>query len=845
MRTEFLKTPKKKKIFVYALSFLLPFLCMLAVYALFKVYPFGGKTVLVMDMDDQYGEFLSWFRRVLTGRDSLFYSFNKEMGGNTYGLFAYYLSSPFSLLMLFFPQKYMPIGVAFITLVKIGACGLTFAVLIGQVFKKYDPSTVLFSCIYALMSYSMMYAMCIMWLDAVIWLPIIILGIERVLRGKSPVTFIAAFALTLISNYYTAYMSALFAVIFFLFGYFSKNGKMGAADFFKKAVILIGSGAVSLLLACFILVPAYINILSGKLSGGAVYVPDGFFNRDIFEIPRRLFIGQYDSITNIGSPGIFCGMLCGAAAVLYFFNSRIKLKAKLSALFVFAALIVSFFIKDIDIMWHVFKYPNWFPYRYAYVFCFFAVFVAYSGFVRLRGANRALIAVGAAVYAALLLVVYFCDSEVITNQKLAVLSLVLAAVYIAGILAVCFLGKKTAPYICCVFIALTCVELTANGLEMLKGIDGEFGYTDYSEYSSDIEGIGAAADYIKARDDGFYRAEKTFLRSDNDGMSFGLKGMTHYSSTYNSNVNAFALRMGMRQEYICSRYHGSTILTDALLGVKYVISKDVINDDYERLDFTGENRVYENPYALPIGYAASDKITGELADAGNALDDQNYFAWNVFGRWIFKNVKRAAPADGGRAVSFTADETGEYYIDFAKNYNGVPSVSVNGASRPYQYDTAIGKKVFYLGRFNAGDNVKVGFTDPSLSQNARAAMIQTDMLEGAVGEMNDKGLNVTKSGYTYLEGDVTLGKNEVLFITIPYEKGWTAYVDGKKTEPVRAQSTFMAVPAGEGEHHVKLKFRAPGFAGSLLVSLLTLAALLAASNKKVMARVKLKFSVKK
>lgn len=826
MKPNTLKAKDKNKICVYVLSFILPASCMIIIYALFKVYPFGDRTILAMDMDNQYGEFFAYFHRVLTGRDSLLYSFTKEMGGSVFGLFTYYLSSPFSLLMIFFPQKAMPIGLALITVLKIGACGLTFAIFLRHVFKRCDISTILFSCCYALMSYSMMYSMCIMWLDAVIWLPIVLLGIERVLKGRSPLLFIASFVMTLFSNYYTAYMTAIFSVIYYLYRYFTSCREKNVKDFMKKILTMLGAGVVCVLLCSVVLLPTLLNMLNGKLAGNG-YVADGFWNQEVFKIPKRLFMGQYDSMLNNGAPSIFCGMLCGVLIGVYFLNPKIKLKAKIAAVLVFAVFIVSFFIKKIDMAWHVFKYPNWFPYRYAYAFCFFSIYIAYSGFTKLKKKQLPYGVAGAAVYAALIVAVYFLDSEVITDSKLAILSLVFAGIYITILPLYCLGGKKFAKCVSCALVILTCAELIINGWSLLKGIDRQFGYTSYIEYRDEIDGIGEAVNCIKGRDDGFYRAEKTFLRTDNDNMSFGLKGITHYSSTYNNNIVRFDKDMGMRQEYIAIRYQGSTILTDTLLGIKYIISKGRINDSYKLVEDFGENKVYENPYAMGIGFAADNDIQSNYYNAGNALDNENYFTQKLLGNFVFKNVTRAQPADSGRAVEFTASETGMYYVDFAKNYNGVPQLTVNGASRAYTYDTGIGKKIFYLGRFNAGDRIKVSFTDYDLSKNARIAMVDIGALERALENIpNEKRFNVTDYSNTRIEGDVELDKDEILFTSIPYEDGWSVYVDGKKTEPVEAQTLFMAIPSGEGKHHIKLKYHVPGLRISAVISLLTLAGVL-------------------
>ena len=109
---------------------------MLVIYALMDVFPFGDKTALVMDLNAQYADFFAYFHRVLLGDESQLYSFTKEMGGMCSGLFTYYLSSPFFLLAAFFPQSAMPEGIALITALKIGACGLTFTVLLKTLLRN-------------------------------------------------------------------------------------------------------------------------------------------------------------------------------------------------------------------------------------------------------------------------------------------------------------------------------------------------------------------------------------------------------------------------------------------------------------------------------------------------------------------------------------------------------------------------------------------------------------------------------------------------------------------------------------------------------------------------------------
>lgn len=830
-----MKLPKikdRKKALIYGLSFALPILSMIVLYALLKVYPFGDKTVLVMDLDNQYNEFFVYLHRVLTGKENLTYAFSKELGGNTYGLFTYYLSSPFSVLALFFPQKYMPECIALMILLKIGLSGLAFAVFIRHTLRRCDLSVVLFSCVYALSTYAMFYSMCVMWLDAMIWLPIVLLGIERVIRGKSPLVFIAAYAITLISNYYTAYMTGVFSIIYYIYRYVTLKRHPSFADFFKKAFILLGSGAVCALLATFIIVPTYFDMIDGKFAA-SIYEAPGFFNQKIFEIPRRMFIGQYDTILNAGSPPIFCGTLCGIMALVYFFNKKVKLKAKLAALCVFAVLFVSFFIKEVDIAWHAFNYPMWFPYRYGYVFCFFAAYIAFMGFSRLSKKNIVGVSVGAAVFAALLLSAFVFDKEVIKNMKYAVLTLVAAAVYIGGVAAMILCKKQYRPYICGALILLTCSELIVNGRGMIEGLDRIFKLTGHTQYINDVEQLGKIADDIKNRDKGFYRAEKTFKRTDNDNMSFGVKGIGHYSSTFNNNVLKFNTAMGLHRSTNISRYHGSTLTLDSFFGVKYLVSDEAVESEYKFLQKEADKSIYENPTALSIGFAASKEVTSDIPNENSGLKNQNRLSQIIFGRSTFGNVVTATPLNNGKDMVFQTEKTGEYYIELSKQFDGVITVTADGKSKKYENTYNSEEKIIYIGKYNAGTAVTVSLPPEQSNITVRAAMFDGKALSDGFNSIpKEKQLNVTDSGNTWFEGDVTLGENQLLFTTIPYARGWSVYVDGEKTEPQPAFGTFMAVSAGAGKHHVKFKFHAPGFRISIAVSLVTLMALLAVVFRK-------------
>ena len=124
---------------------------------------------------------------------SLFYTWNGAGGSNFWNLLAYYGASPLYLILVLFPKKFLMEGVTLILLLKIGLAGSTMAVYLRAIVwekdkRSADISLVGFATLYALCSYVMAYYWCIMWMDAVALLPLCILGLHKILDGRSGVS---------------------------------------------------------------------------------------------------------------------------------------------------------------------------------------------------------------------------------------------------------------------------------------------------------------------------------------------------------------------------------------------------------------------------------------------------------------------------------------------------------------------------------------------------------------------------------------------------------------------------------------------------------------------------------
>ena len=164
-------------------AFTLTSVLLILVYYIGAIYPFGDHALFKWDMELQYIDFFHWWHRVLHGQASMSYSLSKSLGDNAIGLTAYYLSSPFNLLLYFTDN--IPLFVSIATVLKLASASLTVSVFLSYRFcdMKYIWNLLL-SVSYGLMGYNLCQASNIMWLDGVIWLPILMLSIWKLLSER-------------------------------------------------------------------------------------------------------------------------------------------------------------------------------------------------------------------------------------------------------------------------------------------------------------------------------------------------------------------------------------------------------------------------------------------------------------------------------------------------------------------------------------------------------------------------------------------------------------------------------------------------------------------------------------
>ena len=343
------------------------------------MFPFGTRSILTLDMDGQYIYFFEQLRDIYTGKESLFYTFERCLGGEFLGYFTYYLASPLSFIVVLFPNSMVTEAVMTIMILKCGFSGLTFSIFLEKTRKKNTIGFVIFSVMYALCSYATMFQFNTMWIDALIWLPLIALGVWSIVKKGKFKLYVISLALAVCSNYYIGYMLCIFVAIYFFVCLFSipKENIEVNRDLhgIKSFIRIVFYSVIALMIACVIVFSAYYSLQFGKTS----YQENPFdptLRFDALNLISKMFIGSFDTVRLEGTPNIYAGTLLLLLLPAFYASKKVTFREKLFYSAFAIILVASFSINTLDLVWHGFQNPVWFNYRYSFIFSFILLTMA-------------------------------------------------------------------------------------------------------------------------------------------------------------------------------------------------------------------------------------------------------------------------------------------------------------------------------------------------------------------------------------------------------------------------------------------------------------------------------------
>lgn len=576
------------------LAFLLPMFIQCVVYILLGFFPFGDKSILVWDMDWQYVSFLSWLSRTLKEKsiDSIFYSFSISFGSSTMGLLGYYLLSPFNILLLLFDTANLPCGIFLITILKLSSCGLTMYLYLSEYNGQCDnKNLLLFSTSYALMGYNITQQQNLMWIDAVILLPLITLGIYRFITRKKIVLFVVSMAMAIIVNFYTGYMLCLFAGIYLLLEILLRKERIIIREILTDYIKGLGCIVLAVLLSSISLFPVCYEISGGRLQGTSLkdtIVSLFIMDERMWELPGKLCLGAYNvhQLKN-GLPNIYTGGLCILLLGQYFFGRGIRENVKNKILYGIACGI--FFLSMISVgftrIWHGFSEVHGSPFRYIFLFSFLTISIACKCFVYwgskgeevTRGKRKII------KYVIRILILVYLSYKAYTqylednSDYLSILQIMLTVFFLIAWILILKNYKSINMWI--MFLVLS-LELGIN----MAMIFNNFSYTNYNEYAEYINNMNLTLEQIYSENnEDLYRVENDIRYGDqrcyNDAMLLGYSSVTHYSSILPYVISDFASTLGMSEQpgsvHVAYKADSIDTQTAGKIGIKYFITEKI------------------------------------------------------------------------------------------------------------------------------------------------------------------------------------------------------------------------------------------------------------------------------
>ncbi len=644
--------PKNLKEFIYflthnkysylSLCFIVPLLIMRIIYMCVGVLPGLDGSVLVLDLNGQYVYFYEALRDFLHGDGSLLYSFSRALGGEFLGIYAYYVASPLALIVGLFPEGRILEALLLIFILKTGFCGLTFGYYLHKTNRRVNKYTsIMFSTMYALCSYAVVQSHNSMWIDALIWLPIITLSIEDLIKKGSYKLYVISLAVMLSSHYYIGYMVCIYIAIYFFYYYIANKPTIensGGFHFIKSLSKIAFSSLLAIGIAAFVLIGAYTSLQFGK---NTFSTPkwDLEFRYGIADLMAKFLPGSYDTVRPEGLPFVYCGMLTLILLPFYYCAKKISIREKICSTLLVAVFIISFMFNPLDIVWHGFQAPNWLNYRYSFILCFILLVMAYKAFREINK-HTPLIAFGAGVALIITTVLLYKmefenfvlgeKGKYVENRIDTYRTLLFAIVIVIALcITIFFLRKasniKARKRATKALLTIVCIEMLLNGIVNITALHFDVTYSSYSSYNDFFDKISPVVNEIQEKDDSFYRMEKTHHRKTNDVMTLGMNGLSCSTSTLNKETVKFLNNMGYASKSHWSKYLGGNPLSDSLLGVKYVVfQKDQpsnystyrenqalnsLMSNYYTVVAEDESYIgYENPYALSLAYQVSDDI---------------------------------------------------------------------------------------------------------------------------------------------------------------------------------------------------------------------------------------------
>lgn len=824
-------------------------LIMLSVFFVSKMFPFGYNTLSWCDMNQQVIPFLMDFKDILSGKANMFLNMQNAGGMSFWGVFLFFISSPFSFLVVFVDKADLYLFVNVLVMLKMMASAFTASIFFHDQFKKLGLlQNTAISVMYAFCGYTMFYYQNHVWLDVMYLFPILLIGLIRLAEDGKILLYVLSFSAILTVNFYLSYMVSIFLMLSAGL-YVVLVAKKGSR---RKTVLLLGiSTLITALITTVVWLPSLMQYMASARTGNLL---------------ASLRVGGLISRLDTTFAVIICSGSIFAALIFYLLFAR-KLSSKVTFVFLILILtIIPVFIEPINKMWQTGNYQA-FPVRYGYITVLFGLILFGAVVSGINEENRlasssALSAFGgmlavSAVFLAECLILYK-DYDVITIYTetlwgnsasfrfLLLFSLTAGLAYLVLLLLYQFrqLSKAAFSVLLCFLVLLECTF--NSGVYVASAANNARNEAAVVDLSDRIQ------------DDAFYRVKTEEKYFDVNLMgSLGYNTLSHYTSLTDEKFMYTMKKLGYSSYWMEVNSNGGTKLTDAILGNQYtILRKGTAANTKNNIYRNQKYEIKKNSPTLPIGFVVhSDQIKAfsSLPDTTRLNTQQSVFEslfntkdklFTQYEPAFCNNVTYTSgdrysltfqdnSADGSVIYQIPVKETETLYFDcfdrlsnnLIEPINSSFNVLVNGMTVQDDYPNQSNNGILNLGTFrNQTVEVEIQVLKEVNVKSFGVAGLRDDVLQKAVNSATAAQLK--QSGNKIIGTADATDNQSYLFLPITGDRGYTATVNGKKVAIDGVLDSMMAVKLEKGKNEISVAYVPSGFTAGSCLSIVGIAALL-------------------
>lgn len=781
----------------------LPIVMLCAISAWGGVYPFGPESFLTEDLKYQYIDFFTWFRRVLTGEANIFYSFAQGMGSNTWGLYSYYLASPFNLIILLFDEAHLTLAIYVIVALKLACMNTTMAWYLRRRFSLQRSWALALALCYTWSTWTATNLRNPLWLDALILLPLMAWSCYQLLHKGTFLSLSLLVAADVIVCWYMAYITLLFCCLFVLFELatmaFDEGEKpsgtwiAGRAGRFTAAVLL-GLG-----LSAWTFVPTILAMMGG----GATKAFSHFHT-----YPSALIRGFLPGAWNLDHvPQFYTGLIPLILALAMLLEKRIDKRLRGLTLLFAGFLVVSSVLGVLMVVWCGFRQPTGFYCRIAFLLSFLEIWAA--AYLLMRRTELRPVNLGK-----------HCALWHESDRPRKRLNPTV---------------RRLAPFGAIAFVVM---DLGLNAHVCWNQL-----YINYPQETHDayVSAVDTQMQQLEKLDaEAFYRVDKTYNRSGaafNEGIAHGFNQLSTYSSANNPKAVALLNTLGYSSEgEFSSVYTAPNLVMDSILGVRYI-------GTWTEPAGTAPTDISSSPIVSPLFYSLyalslglpcdAQDISSQMPEGDNPFERQNSLFAQVTGidDPLYTELEGTVEKNDGQQISWRvqlpADSIGYAYVQTGveSDWSEYVSMIIDDEFIPME-GTRFSHNVRSFGGPSAQStshtiSVIPGAEMTELPSKTTCAIyaLNMDVFERGVEQLRSGQFSPTTFEDGHVSGTYRAGEATGLLLSIPYDKGWNVTVDGTAVELSPAYDGGMSlieVPAGE--HEIEMTYRSPGLGVGIIVS---------------------------